>query len=615
MKKLRSCFLFQTVSVKRPLLFWLWNGFFLLLFACLLSLCSLRLAYGQYGESFFAGYFSDGRLLGLNTLPILFLLLLVWLLTGRAWIAWLVTALPVFLASAGNYFKLLFRDDPFLFADMDAIFMALRLTGGGDKYTVTPDAPVLLGLGLVVVGALFLFFFVRGRIRLRWRALGLIPLLLCFLPLWGWILDTRLYNLTAPELDAENKWSATQKYISHGFVYPFLHSIRDAFPPAPTGYSDAAALEILGRYEEEDIPEEKKVNVIAVQLEAFSDLSLLGIEGIDPEVYAAYHKLEAESYTGNLLTNIFAGGTVDTERCFVTGYPTVDNFRHDTGSYVRYFNDQGYYTEGSHSCYNWFYNRLNINRYLGFQRYYFLEDRYGEMVGGKVAYDDVLIPDILHLFQEREEPDKPYFSFSVTYQGHGPYSSTGLNWGAPLWNGDHDEESTYYILNNYLSSVQDTGWWVDYLAKKLNKESAPVVLVLFGDHKPWLGDHNSAWEDLGVNLDVSTPEGYYNYYATRYLIWANDAAKAVLGKEFQGEGPDVSPCFLMNLVFEQCGFGKGSRYMQAAEQVYERSPVVSSTGAFVEDGVLTWEPSPALEDALAELRIAEYYRKRHPEID
>ena len=615
MKKIRSCFLFQREAAKRPLLFWLWNGFFLLLFAFLLSVCSLRLAYGQYPDRFFAGYFADWRLLAMNTLPILFLLLLVYLLSGRPWIAWLVTGVPVFLASAGNYFKLLFRDDPFLFADMDAIFMALRLTGSGDKYTITPDAPVLLCLGLVVVGAVFLFFFVRGRIRLRWRALALIPLLLCLIPLRIGLRSVLIYDLTTQPLEDSAQWSATQKYISHGFVYPFLHSIRDAFPPAPEGYSEAAAREILGRYEAEDIPEEKKVNIIAVQLEAFSDLSRMGVEGIDPEVYAAYHKLEAESYTGNLLTNIFAGGTVDTERCFVTGYPEVENFRHDTGSYVRYFNDQGYYTEGGHTCYNWFYNRQNINRYLGFQNYYFLEDRYGEMVGGKVAYDDTQIPDILRLFQERAEPDRPYFSFSVTYQGHGPYPTAALTWGAPLWDGAHELESTWYIVNNYLSSVQDTGWWVDYLAKKLNRESEPVVLVLFGDHKPWLGDHNSAWEDLGVNLDTSTTEGYYNYYATRYLFWANDAAKAALGVDLVGEGPDVSPCFLMDLLFEQCGLGKGSAYMQTAHKVFSLAGAVSTTGYCLENGALTTEPSPALREALAELRIAEYYRKRHPEVD
>ena len=64
--------------------------------------------------------------------------------------------------------------------------------------------------------------------------------------------------------------------------------------------------------------------MIGIQLEAFNDLERLGITGISPEVYEKYHALEAESYTGNLITNIFAGGTVRTERAFLTGDVTLE---------------------------------------------------------------------------------------------------------------------------------------------------------------------------------------------------------------------------------------------------------------------------------------------------
>ena len=68
-----------------------------------------------------------------------------------------------------------------------------------------------------------------------------------------------------------------------------------------------------------------------------------------------------------------------------------------------------------------------------------------------------------------------------------------------------------------------------------------MVIVLFGDHNPWMGDANSVYSKLGIDLDLSTKEGFLNYYATRYLIWANDAAKEVLGCDFQGEGPRREP--------------------------------------------------------------------------
>lgn len=86
-------------------------------------------------------------------------------------------------------------------------------------------------------------------------------------------------------------------------------------------------------------------------LEAYNDLTLLGVDGIDQNVYKAYHDLIDECYHGRLVTNIFAGGTIDTERAFLTGYSTLGNFRHDTNSYVRYLESQNYYADGSHPCY------------------------------------------------------------------------------------------------------------------------------------------------------------------------------------------------------------------------------------------------------------------------
>ncbi len=60
------------------------------------------------------------------------------------------------------------------------------------------------------------------------------------------------------------------------------------------------------------------------------------------EVYAPWHALEEQSLSGRLLTNIFAGGTVDTEWGFLTGASEHDEYRGATGSYVRYFTAQGY---------------------------------------------------------------------------------------------------------------------------------------------------------------------------------------------------------------------------------------------------------------------------------
>lgn len=64
---------------------------------------------------------------------------------------------------------------------------------------------------------------------------------------------------------------------------------------------------------------------------------------------------------------------------------------------------------------------------------------------------------------------------------------------------------------------------------------------------PWLGAGNSVYKEMGLDIAADHKEGFMNYYRTRYLVWANDAAKDVLGNDFVGKGPDIAPCFLMNL--------------------------------------------------------------------
>ena len=102
-----------------------------------------------------------------------------------------------------------------------------------------------------------------------------------------------------------------------------------------------------------------------------------------------------------------------------------------------------------------------------------------------------------------------------------------------------------------------------------------------------MGDGNAFYEEMGIDVDPGTEEGFYRHYTTRYLIWANGAARALLGKDLQGQGPDISPCYLMNLVFQQLGW-EGPAFMQAMTGMMNMFPVVSSaSGLTMVDGRLT----------------------------
>ncbi len=610
-KRFYSFPMFGKKGGDRPVLFWAWNFFFITAGAVGAGIVSLALAYGNYPFGVFKGYFKVPMIVVLNVLPVIAATYVLYFLTGRAWISHFLVSGLVIASSIGDYFKLRFRDDPFIAADISSISTGLKVSGG---YEVTIGGRVLLSIVFLVLSTLFLAFFVRGRIRFRFRLIGLVPALLLS---WGaatLCLDKGIFEKYENfDYENANRWSDTQKQISRGFVWPFIHSIPDAIPQKPAGYSDAAAEEILARYEPEDIPEDRRVNVIAIQLEAYNDFERLGVGGISESVYDGYRKLKEESYSGSLVTNIFAGGTIDTERCFVTGYANLDNFRSPVGSYVRYLKGEGYFTEGAHASYDWFYNRKNINGYIGFDEYWFAENRYVEMTGKEICLDDVMIPDILALYGERDK-SVPYFNFSVTYQGHGPYADDNLfAWGDGFWASEGATEATRVILNNYFGSISDTTERLTGFVDELRADPDPVVLVLYGDHNPWLGNGNSVYTELGIDLNVSEMTGFLNYFSTPYLIWANDAAKDALGVDVRGEGPTVSPCYLMNVVFDVCGLGKGDAYMQFMSEAMKKIPVVNTTGFYVENGELTTEPSEDAAGVIREMRIVEYYRKHHPD--
>ena len=613
MKHICSVFLFQprplsAWSTGKKAVFWLWNTLILVAAAAGITSVMLLLAVGDYSLRIVLGYFTHPILFVLNFLPVLLLMALGWAVTGRSWGAYLFGAVPALALAYGNYFKMVFRNDPVVVADL------LILAEAGDmatKYELYLNGRMLLVAGCAIAGFLVLFFFAKARPgkRLRLSVLAAVILALVF-GAKPYLSDT-LYNATEVNLDLLNRWGATNQHISRGNLYPFLYSANEAFPAPPEGYDEDETEALLEEYEDADIPEEEKVNVVGLMLEAFADFSVK-FDTIEytRDVYALYHALEAESYTGTLVDNIFAGGTINTERAFLTGCSTLYNWRTTTDAYPWYFKSQGYDTSGDHPCYEWFYNRENINSYLGFDSYRFVGNHYESLTGG-IAMDDVFFPELTADLLSRLESDRPQFSFSVTYQGHGPYDGTLCQWGEVedfIANEELDEESRT-ILANYLGSVEDTQKHLTEFVDTLRALDEPVVLIVFGDHMPWLGNANSVYTALGANLDLSTQEGFYNYWSTRYLIWANDAAREVLDFDFTGEGPDLSPCFLMGHLFDRLGW-EGDAYTQATAELRGAVTVLHDNGRYVEHGVFTDVLTAENQALLTRFRHLEHYRAR-----
>ena len=596
----------------------LWVFLWLTVFGLGIGLLSLYLAAyscpGIDAQALWALYFKLPLLVVMNLLMPLLLVYLGFFLFARPWAAYLLSAVPFLTLALANYYKIQLRGDPVLASDL----RLLRTAGGiMGNYSFELSAPVgIVAAGFVTMLLLSILLLRREHMSRHERLAGLM-LLLSLTLAGGFELypDADIYEKTANS-GLINPWSETEIYVSRGTTYPFLYSVQDMLPNAPSGYRESEASSTLASYEDQDIPEGEKITVVGIMLEAFSDMTDFPVLDEVPAIHKIYeplHELEERSVSGRLLTNIFAGRTVDTEWGYLTGYSEHEEFRSPVNTYVRYFKSQGYDALYRHPGYSWFYNRSNVNEYLGFDESVFNDTGFGDLISISDALyhsDKVLVDYLLNDIDSRTAEDDPLFLFSVSYQNHGPYPSETYweEYVTPEMTGWSMESCC--VINNYLAGIRSTVNEMCRMTEELEKRDEPVVFVFFGDHKPWMGNGNSVYTEMGINMDVSTLDGFYNYYATPYVIYANQAARDLLGNDFAEPGGDFSPCFLMARVFDECGW-EGPGFMQLQREMRAVSPLMSSNGWRMQNGQLTMELDGTAEDENERYLRAQYYIETH----
>jgi len=557
---------------------------------------------GIFNFAMYLSYFKSALLLLMNYIPIFFLMCLTYIIFNRLWAAFSLTGLIFFVMSLVNKFKLMYRDDPFVFADIKLVGESMIMAR---KYNIRLSFKMLMVLAAIIAIAIALKVFFKQRLSSVIMRLTLFSVLLLagFLTFRYFYFNPRIYEKVGDK-SLINIWIASEQFQSKGFVYPFIYSIKDAIEKPPAGYDEAEAIEVLSQYAYEDILSNQKVNIISIMLEAYNDFSEFGGVELEKDPYENFHKLQKESIYGKLVTNVFAGGTVNTERAFLTGFNTHPKYFKRTNSFVWYFKEQGYRTESMHPITGSFYNRRNVNEYLGFDSFDHYDNKYRYV---QEAYlDDIYFFDyIIEGYKNCVSNGQPYFNFSVTYQNHGPYSTENLADGEYLAKKAGYDESTYNIVNNYLSGIYKTDIAIKKLVDYFRKEDEPVILILFGDHNPWMGKDHEGFDMLGVDLDLSGVNGFKNYYQTPYIIWANDEAKKVFSRDFVGEGNTISPNFLMTELFNYVGW-QGNEYMQYLTDIKGRFDVVHNL-YFKENGVFKKELSQENKEIWESFRTTEYY--------
>ena len=100
-------------------------------------------------QDLWAWYLSSGDLWYRNLLPPVLLIWLMYFLTGRCWLSYLLTALPALGVALANYFKIQLRGDPLLASDLKLISEAGGIVG---NYSLDMTPLIQQTLGWAALG-------------------------------------------------------------------------------------------------------------------------------------------------------------------------------------------------------------------------------------------------------------------------------------------------------------------------------------------------------------------------------------------------------------------------------------------------------------------------------
>ena len=202
----------------------------------------------------------------------------------------------------------------------------------------------MIGWIVVIVACTVLLFFLgKGRPKVVPRLIALAAVVAVGAVSFFYVyLDDDRYNALA----GDHAQKEVEAYAATGVVYPFPPQ-RGDYLEAYASYDAAAAQAILSQYEDGVIPEEKKVNLISIQLEAFADLSLYDIDGLPPTSTGVPRPPGGELHRHPHHRHLRRGAPRRPSGLSSPGGNRHGDFAYDTNSVAWYLKSQGYTANGS----------------------------------------------------------------------------------------------------------------------------------------------------------------------------------------------------------------------------------------------------------------------------
>ena len=530
-------------------------------------------------------FFCNGKLIFepkrmlLNFMFIYFIIGFFYSFIGKVKISLIITSIVTGIIGIINHFITAFRGTPLVPWDLFSLNVALTVLPTF-KFTVTKQAVlgfILFILTLIILIKVKLKSFKNSWIKKIYRVTacaGIIAFTICFY----------LTNLIS-WFELNENWDPKEEYHNNGLVASLFKQSRNLIIHEPEGY-DLESLTNLAKTIEVPIIENSDdyeiPNVIAIMNESFAELSVVGDFKTNTEYLSYFNSLSENTIKGNLHVSIFGATTPNSEWEFLTSnsmafvpkrtVPYQQYVLRKSYSLASIFKELDYTTSAIHCYYPQGYNRNLAYPRLGFDKFYSMYELKDLTFIREYPDDISTYKNIIDIYENKG--DKKMFNFTLTMQNHGSYTDENFE------NTVIAEDGQYPKLNQYLSLIKIADESLKELLTYFENQEEPTIIVLFGDHQPYVEDefYNTM---LSQNYeDISSKEATENKYITPFMIWANYD----IDEEKYSNVTDLSANYLASLVLDVAGIQK-TPYLQFLDELRDEIPIITGNGYMDKDGI------------------------------
>jgi hypothetical protein len=218
----------------------------------------------------------------------------------------------------------------------------------------------------------------------------------------------------------------------------------------------------------------------------------------DP-VSPAFRRLWKQAGYSTAMSPVFGGYTANAEFEILCGFPVVeDNVKferqllNDVPCLPHLLAAQGYRSVVSHPNVPVFWNRVNAYRRMGFQTYWSKPDFRLDDMNRNFLSDASLYRQVLEKIPEPADASQPLLNYIVTYFGHWNYPLNEVRPNVISATSTVEEVSTYANTIYYKSQEL-----MSFL-EQLQERDPEGIIVLFGDHLPFMGENFAGYVDSAV---------------------------------------------------------------------------------------------------------------------